>query len=137
MLPHVINEKRVLRILCADDDKPVGDMLMLYLAHAGHTVEHVTDGLEAWEKMSKDLGHFDVLITDNDMPGLRGVELVELLRQTDYRGRIIVHSGSLSPKEAEGYRAFRVDSIITKPIMAEKLLNVIESFYLKQAGALA
>lgn len=118
-----------LRILCADDNKMLGDVMVRLFSAAGHAVEHVADGLEAWERLSKDLSHFDVLITDNQMPGLSGLELVELLRQTDYRGRIIVHSGSLSAKEVASYRAFGVDSIIAKTTQAEEILGVVEAFY--------
>lgn len=117
------------RILCADDNTAIGDILVRLFSTAGHSVEHVADGLEAWERLSANIGHFDVLVTDNQMPGLNGLELVELLRQTDFLGRIIVHSGSLSAKEVAGYRALRVDSIVAKATQAEELLGIVEGFY--------
>ena len=129
MSPNQITTKKSLRILCADDNTMLGDVMIQFFSTAGHAVEHVADGLEAWERLSRDIGHFDVLVTDNQMPGLNGLELVKLLRQTNYRGRIIVHSGSLSAKEVAGYRAFGVDSIIAKATQAEELLNVVEAFY--------
>ena len=129
MSPNQITTKKSLRILCADDNTMLGDVMIQFFSMAGHAVEHVADGLEAWERLSRDIGHFDVLVTDNQMPGLNGLELVKLLRQTNYRGRIIVHSGSLSAKEVAGYRAFGVDSIIAKATQAEELLNVVEAFY--------
>mgnify|MGYP001576683050 FL=1 len=129
MSPNQITTKKSLRILCADDNTMLGDVMIQFFSTAGHAVEHVANGLEAWEKLSRDIGHFDVLVTDNQMPGLNGLELVKLLRQTNYRGRIIVHSGSLSAKEVAGYRAFGVDSIIAKATQAEELLNVVEAFY--------
>jgi two-component system OmpR family response regulator len=129
MLPNQVTTKKSLRILCADDNTVLGDVMTRFFTTAGHTVEHVAGGLEAWDRLSGDIGHFDVLVTDNEMPGLNGLELVELLRQTDYRGRIIVHSGSLSPKAVAAYRALGVDSIVAKTTLAAELLGIVESFY--------
>lgn len=97
---------------------------------AGHTVEHAADGLEAWERLSQDVGHFDLLVTDNQMPGLtlNGLELVELFRQANYRGRIIVHSSSLRPRETESYRVLGVDSIVLKTTPEEVLLDLVKAF---------
>ncbi len=118
---------RPLRILCADDDLRVGMVMVHYFSQAGHAVEHVEDGLKAFERMSQDIGHFDVLITDNQMPGLSGLGLVEQLRQTEYRGRIIVYSGGLSATDAARYRAFGVDLVVPKMTPADILLNAVES----------
>ncbi len=95
------------------------------LTHCGHIVEHVLDGLEAWDRMSKDIDYFDVLVTDHHMPGLTGLELVELLRQANYGGRIIVHSSGVEPAQADSYRAFGVASIVTKSESVRELLRAV------------
>lgn len=125
--PHVKTLKP-LRILCADDNTILGDVLIRLLSLAGHAVEHAADGLDAWNKLSKDIGGFDVLVTDHEMPGLNGLELVELLRQGNFRGRIIVHSAGLAVADAERYRTLKVDRIIAKGTEAEELLDVVEAF---------
>ena len=61
------------------------------------------------------------------MPGLSGLRLVERLRQTGYQGRIVVHSGGLTAKDAASYRAFGVDLIIPKMTPAEELLRAVEA----------
>ncbi len=119
--------KRPLRILSADDQILVGEFLTLLFSGAGHAVEHFTDGLAAWERISGALDWFDVLITDNRMPQLNGLDLVELLRQTEYRGRIIVFSGSISEKDAESYRLLGVDLMLRKTKKADELLKAVES----------
>ena len=116
------------RILCADDNTILGDILVRFFTQAGHTVNHAADGLEAWDRMSKDLAYFEVLVTNHEMPGLSGLELVDLLRQADYRGRIIVHSGALTVRQTADYRALKVDGIVAKATAAEELLRVVEAF---------
>lgn len=117
---------RPLRILCADDDAILGDVMLSLFAKAGHWVEHVNDGLQAWERVSRDVGDFDVIVTDHQMPGLNGLELVELLRQANYTGRIVVHTSGLTSELAERYRAFGVQAFILKTSRADDLLNAVE-----------
>ena len=126
-LPKPGNRKRPLRILCADDDATIGELMLHFFAEAGHAIEYAEDGLRAWDRLAKDPGYFDVLITDNQMPGLSGLGLVERLRQSEYPGRIVVQSGGLSSKEAASYRTFGVNLIIPKMLPAENLVKVIES----------
>jgi len=128
MSPNQITAKKPLRILCAEDNTMIGELLIKYLSAAGHAAEHVADGFEAWEKISAGLGCFDVLITDHQMPGLNGLELVELLRQANYRGRIVVHSGAVGAEETASYRALGVDAIVAKAASTAELLSAVEAF---------
>jgi CheY-like chemotaxis protein len=129
VLPTGMNNRpKKLSVLCADADTLPGEALIRLLTQAGHAVEHVVDGLGAWEKLSADLRRFDILITGHHMPGLTGLGLVELLRQADYPGRIIVHSSALTANETERYRALGVASIVVKPTAAAALLGLVEAF---------
>ena len=114
-----VTMKRPLRILFAEDNELLGDVMLCLLANIGHWVEHVDDGLRAWDRISQDLSDFDVVVTDHQMPGLKGLELVELLQQANYPGRNIVHSSCLSSDEIETYRRFGVRSIVLKGSRAE------------------
>lgn len=128
-LPTHLGTKKKLRILCADDNSLLGDVLVKYFSTAGHEVEHVLDGLEAWEKISKDISYFDVLVTDHHMPGVTGLELVELLGQSSFCGRIIVHSASVADGDSEKYRSLGVTHVITKAADAQELLEIVEAFH--------
>lgn len=107
----------------------VGDLLVRLFTNAGHTVEHFADGLEAWRRISEDVNAFDVVVTDQQMPGLRGDELVELLRDADFAGRIIVHAATLTAPERDRFLAFQVDRIVQKSSQAEELLAIVEAFH--------
>jgi len=113
------------RILCAEDDPAIADLLARILQSAGYLVECVPDGIDAWIKISGDLGYFHAVITDHQMPGLDGAELVNVLREAKYPGRILVHSSSLSKVDELRYQSLRVDGVLEKPVEAKSLLAVL------------
>lgn len=49
------------------------------------------------------------MITGNQLPGFTGPELVQLIRQTTYRGGLIVHCCALNEGERANYMALKVD----------------------------
>ena len=118
---------RPLRILCADDNAMLGNMLLCLFSQAGHWVEHVGNGLDAWERISADASNFDVVLTDHQMPGLTGLELVELLSQAKFPGRIVVHTSALNSAELERYRALGVSEVVIKSARADQLLAAVSA----------
>ncbi len=59
-----------MRIIVADDDPLVVDMLSEYLEGAGHTIERVYDGKALMKEMMEATP--DLVISDIEMPGIRG-----------------------------------------------------------------
>lgn len=114
-------------ILWADDHVLLGDGRVSLFRRAGHRPEQVRDGLEAWDRRSADIGHCDVLVTDHEMPGLKGGELVERARQAGFAGRIVVHSSSLTPDQVERYRPFAVAAIVIKLSRADERVRAVEA----------
>jgi CheY-like chemotaxis protein len=66
------------RILVAEDDEAVGDLLCGYLRSQGHDVVSARDEAEALELL--EAGHFDLVMTDIEMPRADGFEVIERLR---------------------------------------------------------
>lgn len=118
--------RKPLRVLCAEDDDHIALMLKFALEHAGHLVERVADGQQAFDRITSDLNFFDLLVTDHQMPRLSGRGLVEKLRDTAFSGRIIVHCSLLHEVDAAAYRGFAVDHIFTKPVQVAELLEAIQ-----------
>jgi CheY-like chemotaxis protein len=65
-------------VLVADDSVAVRRLLSARLRRDGHEVREASDGYEAWQAIEGELP--DLLIVDDVLPGLSGVELVQLLR---------------------------------------------------------
>lgn len=116
---------RALRILCAEDNAQMAEVLHHFLVRAGHRPALVEDGQQALAQITDDPEAFDLLITDHQMPRLTGLGLVSKLRDTAFAGPIIVFSSMLSAAEVAAYHALAVDHILTKPTQIDTLLRVL------------
>ena len=66
------------RILVVDDSLTVRELERKLLTRHGYDVEVAVDGVDGWNAMRT--GHFDLVVTDVDMPRMGGIELVGLIR---------------------------------------------------------
>lgn len=66
------------RILVVDDSITVREMERKLLENNGYHVDVAVDGIDAWNAART--GHYDLIITDVDMPRMNGIELVEQLK---------------------------------------------------------
>jgi CheY-like chemotaxis protein len=69
------------RVLVAEDDADIRDLLEIAVASLNHEVRSARDGQEAWDIFQKEGA--DVIISDWLMPRLQGTELCRLVRQAD------------------------------------------------------
>lgn len=68
-----------LRVLVAEDDEPTRNVITDLLTKAGYNVFPAGDGLVAIEELKK--RHYDVVLTDYQMPRLNGLELLALSQE--------------------------------------------------------
>ena len=62
------------RVLVVDDSLTVRELERKLLGHGGYEVEVAVDGMDGWNAVRA--GHFDLVVTDVDMPRMDGIELV-------------------------------------------------------------
>jgi CheY-like chemotaxis protein len=71
--------ERNLKVLLAEDNLDLCEIAVLLLGSRGHVVTAVTNGEEAWDYLRK--GNVpDILLTDQQMPGMTGVQLIQRVR---------------------------------------------------------
>jgi CheY-like chemotaxis protein len=121
----MIEPQQPLRVLCADDNVLVLDMLSKTLQSAGHHVEVATDGRAAVSRVEEDPAYFQLIVTDTRMPRLDGFGLVQQARSAGFAGRIIVFANALSAEERQRYADLRVDRVIDKPGKTGELVGAI------------
>lgn len=121
----MIQPERPLRVLCADDNALILDMLSRTLQSAGHHVEVAADGRAAVSRVEEDPDFFHLIVTDTRMPQLNGFEVVEQARSAGFAGKIIVFANALSAEDRQRYAELHVDRVIDKPGKAGELVGAI------------
>ena len=107
------------RILIAEDDAAVQNFVTRALAHRGHRVTAVEDGIQALEKLNGE--DFDLLITDIVMPGLDGIALALKVGRDRPGLPILLMTGY----SAERQRAHNLDQLISRALLKPFTLQEI------------
>ena len=106
-------------ILYVDDEPAVGLILEDTLERAGHATVGAHSVPEALQALAR--GNIDLIISDYRMPGLTGLEFLELLQQEGYEVPLIMLTGYATIEHAvAAIKAGAVD-YITKPVRPEQL----------------
>ena len=112
------------RVLVVDDDADIALYTSEILRRrVGCEVRTVTDPLTARAAASE--FHPDVVVTDIEMPGLTGLQLLVLLRE-DFPGLpAIVMTGHESTEYAVGALRIKANEFLTKPVKSAKLADSV------------
>ena len=117
--------RQPLRILCADDNAELVELIAESLQFYGYRVEWALDGEAALQKIAADPERFDLLITDMEMPRLDGHDLVVSARAVGFHGKVIVFAGALSAHDRTRFSDLSVEAIIDKPANHRQLIGVV------------
>lgn len=111
-----------LRVLVIDDDSIMTELLLAILSLQGHNVLTASSGEEALAMLSSE--NFDVVLTDLQLPGLRGAPLAQKLRQTIHTQTKLVGMSGSQPPEAD---LAAYDAFLLKPFTVEDFARTIAS----------
>ncbi|WP_435743149.1 response regulator [Microbacterium sp. PMB16] len=112
------------RVLVVDDDPDVALLVKTVLERrAGCVVEIAGDGRTAIERMAE--VRPDVVVTDIEMPGLSGLELLAELRRTVPSVPVIVMTAHVSVEYAVSALRAQADEFLTKPLDNAKLVEAV------------
>jgi len=123
-IPDQINA--AYRILVVDDDPDVRQLSIDVLVAANYCVEGVQDGAVAWDAVQAD-NNFDLIITDNHMPKMTGIELIEKLHSAHLKPRIIMATGNLPSHEFARKPWLKPDATLQRPFTIDALLEAVRS----------
>ncbi len=122
-----------LRILVVDDQEIICELITEHLQGDGHTVATAFDGCAALELFRK--GAFDLVITDQSMPGMNGEQLAAAIHQLSPATAIILLTGFGEEMHAAGKRPAAVDLVVSKPVSSEALRRGIQEVMAGKAPA--
>jgi len=113
------------RLLLAEDDAPLREVVCEALREEGFEVVAAGDGAEALELLRRG-DVFDVVVLDDEMPRLKGRQLLSLLRAEGCQVPVVLVSGSLELSREE--RALlSVGPVVRKPASFAELADAIRT----------
>ncbi|MET0592915.1 MAG: PAS domain S-box protein [Polyangiaceae bacterium] len=121
--PPISSIKR--RILCVDDDAVVLRVISQVFGRAGHMVTAVPSSGEALRRVRDQPVDFDVVVTDQTMPDLTGIELASQLYDVRRDLPVILLSGYAEASLTESAPP-NVRLCLQKPLTANALLRAVE-----------
>ena len=114
------------RILLVDDHQLAREALKLLLESQGYVVEEAEDGESGLARIEEGQP-FDLVISDNQMPVMTGIEMVQRLAQQSYLSThpLILYSGNLTPELEQQALDLGVSAVFSKPYNFSDLLDRI------------
>jgi len=112
---------RLHRILLVEDEARLAVLGQRVLESAGFDVVVHTSSLQALEEFYADPTRYDLLVTDNTMPHMTGLQLVEKVLSTRPDLPILMVSGIGESMSAEALKKFGVTKLLSKPYQSADL----------------
>lgn len=110
-----------MKILVVDDEPLVCECLKYVLGADGHEVEKVHSGEEALTKC--DCQRFDLILTDQNMPGMNGEELAQRIRERPQPSPVIMVTAYPPNGTPPG-----VVRVVLKPFKTAELRRIVSEF---------
>jgi PAS domain S-box-containing protein len=119
------------RILLVDDEPSVVESIKNMLERLGYTVTTATSASEAFEVFQKNSNDFDLLITDQMMPDMTGLDLTQRMREIRKNIPVILFTGYDEMITTEKLKDTGVREVLMKPVtkreIAEMVRKVLDS----------
>jgi CheY-like chemotaxis protein len=128
-----VADTKGLRVLVIDDDPAIRSLLadVLTVVLDAEVVDTAQDGAAGLALFVP--GRYDLVVTDFLMPGLRGTEVAEIVRQRDPDARVVMLTGSVADEEFRRERAAGV-TVLAKPIGIEEFRVAVNEVLLGGVG---
>lgn len=112
------------RILIAEDDDNIRNLLGSYLSVNGYEIDTVSDGNAAVERL--DAGEYDMAVLDIMLPGVDGLEICRRIRERHRMPVLLLTALGEEPDRIEGFRA-GADDYVVKPFSPRELVARVQA----------
>ncbi|MEO6414103.1 MAG: response regulator [Pedococcus sp.] len=117
-----VTEVEGIRVLVADDDPDIRDLVEFKLTQAGYAVQAVGDGLSAWEAFQEQAPA--LVILDVMMPGLSGIDVLRKIRESGAATvPVLLLSAKSRDSDVDTGFAVGADDYVIKPFSPRELLH--------------
>ena len=113
------------RVLVIDDENSIREYLSMMLEREGYLCDATKDGKKALKLQSQE--GYDVVITDIQLPGLSGIDILSKLRENDPSLPVIIITGHASQESAIEALNLGAFYYLLKPVSNEELKQVVRN----------
>jgi len=124
-----MQEMNETRILLADDEEALRELLREQLSAQGYAIDEAKDGVEAVEKVQQNTYHLAIL--DINMPRKNGLDVLRYIREQNLPIRVIMLTGRLGFSVGSESMLLGADEYITKPFDLDYLEMAIKKVLAK------
>jgi DNA-binding NtrC family response regulator len=120
-----------LRIIFADDERPLRELMRLELPRLGHEVVACEDGRKATSMVEN--GNYDVALLDIRMPGFTGIDVLKHIKEHSPETEVILLTGHATVETAVEALRHGAFDYLTKPCKMAELESVLNRIAEKRA----
>ncbi len=113
-----------IRVLVVDDEPRICHLILEVLVQEGYMVDVSFSGTDALQMIKKH--NYHLLITDLEMPGIDGLELIQKIKKKNPDIRAIMITGNTTVDIATWSLRYRIDNYMKKPFNIIELRKVVK-----------
>jgi DNA-binding response OmpR family regulator len=110
-------------VLLIEDSSEVRDVLTEILIRDGYKVKSADDGISAWKILNSE--SFDLIISDMDLPGMDGLELIANMRKNSIETPVLLTSGVNRIKKNAAWNDLARYRLLCKPFEIKEIRKAI------------
>jgi DNA-binding response OmpR family regulator len=122
------------RILVVEDDALIRRLNTEVLTYSGYQVDTAEDGAIAWSAIQRE--NYDLIVTDNNMPNMTGIDLVQLLHETRMSLPVIMATSTFPQDDLDRHPWLQIEAILLKPYTFHELLATVQDVLSANPGHL-
>jgi len=123
--PTVTTPCRNKTILVVDDVESNRKMMKMLLRREGIVTDVAENGQKAVDLVLNDLNKYCLLLMDNQMPVMNGVDATRILRMSGYRNLIVGVTGNVLEDDVHEYLTAGADLVMFKPLKLNQLSTIL------------
>jgi putative nucleotidyltransferase with HDIG domain len=123
-MEQTLTARTPVRILVVDDEETIRDLLVEGLQGEAYQCTSCAGAKEALGALAKD--RFDLVLSDIDMPGTSGVQLLQDIKKRDPELDVIMVTGVVDTETAIGSMRMGASDYVTKPFNLDEVILIIE-----------
>ena len=114
------------RILIAEDEEAIRQLVARALKQDGHEVTTANDGAEALNVLARERGAFELLLTDIRMPVMDGITLTLAATRNDPTLTILLMTGYADQRERANDLDAVIHDVVAKPFTLATIRAAVE-----------